>query len=68
MDDDEEWAEDNAVSPAQKAKILSLKVCRNRALAHACSNAALEISRPVLKMLATLLENSGSLSVDSVDE
>jgi sister chromatid cohesion protein PDS5 len=68
MEDDEEWAEDDAVSPTQKAKVLSLKVCRNRSLAHASSDTALEVSEPVLKMLVTLLEHSGSFTADAVDE
>jgi sister-chromatid-cohesion protein PDS5 len=68
MDDDEEWAEDDDVSPSQRAKVLSLKVCRNRCLVHASSHTALEISEPVLKMLATLLEHSGSFTAEAVDE
>lgn len=68
MDDDEEWIEDDDLSPIIKAKILTLKVCRNRSLAHASSDTAVEISKPVLKMFATLLENSGSLSADVIDE
>lgn len=68
MDDEEEWAENDAVSPTLSAKILSLKVCRNRSLAHASSNTALEVSKPVLKLLATLLEHSGSFTADAADE
>jgi sister chromatid cohesion protein PDS5 len=68
MHDDEEWTEDDAVSPTQSAKVLSLKVCRNRSLAHASSDTALEISKPVLKMLTTLLEHSGSFTADAGDE
>ncbi|KAF9457542.1 armadillo-type protein [Collybia nuda] len=62
MDEDEEWQADEDVSPTTKAKILSLKVCRHRSLAHASSEKALEIVTPVLKMLATLIEHNGSLS------
>jgi len=68
MDDGEEWVEDDDVSPALSAKVLSLKVCRNRSLAHASSDTALEISTPVLKMFATLLEHSGSFTADAADE
>jgi sister-chromatid-cohesion protein PDS5 len=68
MDDDEEWVEDDAISPTIKAKVLALKVYRNRSLAHASSNIALDVSRPVLKMFATLLEHSGSFSADAADE
>ena len=66
--DDDEWIEDDAVSPTLSAKILSLKVCRNRSLAHASSDTALEVSKPVLKLLATLLEHSGSFAADTADE
>lgn len=68
MDDSEEWVEDDDVSAASRAKILSLKVCRNRCLVHATSDSALEISKPVVKMFATLLDNRGSLTPDSIDE
>lgn len=68
MQDDEEWAEGDAVSATLRAKILSLKVCRNRSLAHASSDNALEISKPVLKLFTTLLENSGSFAADTTDE
>lgn len=68
MDDEEEWLEDADVPPSLQAKVLSLKVCRNRSLAHAASDSAVEIFRPVLKMLTALLEHSGSLSADADDE
>lgn len=68
MDDDEEWIENDAVSATLRAKILSLKVCRNRSLAHASSDTALEMSKPVLKLLTTLLEHSGSFAEDTADE
>lgn len=68
MDDEEEWSEDADVPPSLQAKILSLKVCRNRSLAHAASDSAVEIFRPVLKMLTALLEHAGSLSADADDE
>jgi hypothetical protein len=61
-DVEEEWVPDEDVSTTLRAKILALKVCRNRSLAHASSDKALEISAPVLKMFATLLEHNGSFS------
>lgn len=67
MDEGEEWVEDEDVSDNLRAKLLSLKVCRNRGLAHSASEKALEIATPVLKMLATLLEHNGSL-VPNVQE
>lgn len=68
MDDGEEWEEEEEVSLACKAKILSLKICRNRCIAHATADTALDISKPVVKMLATILLNRGSLAADSNDE
>ena len=62
MDAEEEWVIDEDVSTTLQAKILALKVCRNRSLAHASSDKALEISTPVLKMFGTLLEHNGSFS------
>jgi sister-chromatid-cohesion protein PDS5 len=62
MDAEEEWVLDEDVSPTLQAKILALKVCRNRSLAHGSSEKALEISTPVLKMFASLLEHNGSFS------
>ncbi|KAF8156995.1 armadillo-type protein [Crassisporium funariophilum] len=67
-EDDEEWVEDGEVSDELRAKVLSLKVCRNRCLAHATSEQALEIAAPVLKLLATLVEHEGSLSVDAEED
>lgn len=68
MDADTEWAEDEDVKPQLRAKILSLKVCRNRCLAHANSETALDVATPVLKMFLTLLEHSGSLQSDISEE
>lgn len=67
-DDDVEWTDDESLSVITKAKILSLKVCRRRCLAHAQSEAGVEIATPVVKMLYTLLDNGGSISEDSLEE
>ncbi|EGO03586.1 hypothetical protein SERLA73DRAFT_46084 [Serpula lacrymans var. lacrymans S7.3] len=63
-----EWVEDVDVSPSLKTKVLSLKVCRNRCIAHATSETALEISAPVLRMFMTLLEHGGSFTADASDD
>ncbi|KAF7350447.1 Sister chromatid cohesion protein pds5 [Mycena venus] len=68
MDTEEEWADESDVSDNLRAKILALKVCRNRSLAHAKKENALEIATPVLKMLATLLECGGSFIADSGED
>lgn len=61
LDIDEEWLPDHEVTSVLRAKILSLKVCRNRSLAHATSEDALEIFAPVMKMFLSMLENNGLL-------
>lgn len=68
MDSGDEWVENDNMSDDLRAKLLSLKVCRNRCLAHAASDVAEDIATPVLKMFTTLLEHSGSLKEDSEDE
>ncbi|KAH7882429.1 armadillo-type protein [Phlebopus sp. FC_14] len=67
MDVDNDWVEDSDLPLIQRARVLALKVCRNRCLAHASTGTALEIAAPVLKMLSTLLEHSGSFTADSSD-
>jgi sister-chromatid-cohesion protein PDS5 len=68
MDDDDDWYEDSELPPEVRARILCIKVCRNRCLAHAASESALGVSAPVLKMLSTILANNGSLSANADDE
>jgi len=68
MDDDLEWVEEEHIPSVLRAKVLSLKVCRNRCLAHATSESASDIAKPVLKMFITLLEFSGSLRENNNDE
>lgn len=68
MDSDADWVEDGDVQPRLRARILALKVCRNRCLAHASTDTALEVATPVLKMLSTLLDHAGSYSADATDE
>jgi sister-chromatid-cohesion protein PDS5 len=65
-DADEEWVEDNQLNAIGKAKLLALKVMHNRCLAHVNSDAALDISQPVFKLLFTILEHSGAVN-PSVD-
>ncbi|KAH9477762.1 Sister chromatid cohesion protein pds5 [Psilocybe cubensis] len=62
-DSEEEWIENDEIPDELRAKVLAVKVCRNRCLSHAASEQALEIATPVLKLLATLLEHDGSLSL-----
>lgn len=68
MATDEEWVDDAAMSPMLRAKIMALKVFRNRCLAQANSEHANDLASPVLKIFITLLQYGGSLSEDANDE
>lgn len=68
MNVEEEWIEDSQMSPDLRAKLFAVKACRNRCLAHAGSSDEMEIAKPVLRMLITLLQHGGSLSADATDE
>ncbi|KAG0700591.1 armadillo-type protein [Suillus ampliporus] len=68
MDSDADWVDDDDVAPSLRARILALKVCRNRCLAHASTDTALEVATPVLKMLSTLIDHGGSYSADATDD
>ena len=67
MDTDEDWVEEDAVPLNLRAKILALKVCRNRCLAHADSQMAVEIAQPVIRMFSTVLQHEGSFSPNAKD-
>jgi hypothetical protein len=68
MDVDAEWIEKSDVPPSLSKKIMALKVCRNRCLAHASSDAALDIATPVFRMFFALLAHGGSLHAENDDE
>lgn len=68
MDVDVEWIERADVPPSLNKRVLALKVCRNRCLAHAESDTALDLATPALKMFFALLENGGSLHGENDDE
>ncbi|KAI5121999.1 hypothetical protein M0805_001831 [Coniferiporia weirii] len=63
----EEWVEEDKLPALAQAKILALKVCRHRCLVHSKAETALDVVTPVLKMLATILENEGAISEESQD-
>jgi len=68
MDVDAEWVEKPDVPFSLSKKIMALKVCRNRCLAHAASDTALDVATPVLKMFFALLEHGGSFHAENDDE
>lgn len=68
MDVDAEWIEKSDIPPSLSKKIMALKVCRNRCLAHAASDTALDMATPVLRMFFALLEHGGSLHAENEDK
>ena len=62
MDMDEEWIPDEDVTPTMRARILCLKICRNRSMSHASSDKAMDMSTPTMKLFATILDHNGSPS------
>ena len=67
MEIDEDWVDAEAMPIGLRAKILALKVCRNRCIAHAQSDTALDIAQPVIRMFSTVLQHEGSFSEDAND-
>ena len=67
METDEDWVDDESMPVDLRAKILALKVCRNRCIAHAGSETALEIAQPVIRMFSTVLQHEGLFSADAND-
>jgi sister chromatid cohesion protein PDS5 len=68
MDDVEEWVSDADVPWLTKAKLLSIKICRNRCIAHGGSKSALDLGTPVITMLLTVLAHGGSMTEEARDE
>ena len=68
MDTDEEWVEDDQMAPELRAKLLVLKICRKRCLAHGKSDEAVHVAEPALRMFFTLLDFGGSFSESAEDE
>ncbi|KAI0646530.1 armadillo-type protein [Trametes meyenii] len=67
MDTDEDWVDDAVVPLDLRAKVLALKVCRNRCLAHATSETAVEVAQPVVRMFSTVLQYEGAFAADTQD-
>ena len=67
MEVDSEWVTKEAMPYGLRAKILALKVCRNRCLAHAEAESALEIAQPVIRMFSTVLRYEGSFTEDTIE-
>ena len=66
-EDADEWEEEEKLPIRWLTKRLALKLLRNRCIAHATSESAVDMLKPVMKMLVTLLESGGILSPESAD-
>jgi sister-chromatid-cohesion protein PDS5 len=68
--DDTEWVPKEKLGewPALHAKLLALKVLRNRCLARAGIEGAMDVAVPVLRLLFTLLNDSGSMTEGAADQ
>ncbi|KIJ30528.1 hypothetical protein M422DRAFT_36533 [Sphaerobolus stellatus SS14] len=64
----EEWSPDSGVSALTKAKLLSIKICRNRCIAHGKSEFAKDVGGPVIKILVAILQNNGAVKDDVVED
>ena len=49
---DDDWVFELANTPRLHAKVLTLKMCRNRCLAHAADDTAVDIAKPVARRSA----------------
>ena len=70
-EDDErsdEWCEDSEISPLAKAKLLSIKICRNRCVVHGKSEYAKDVAKPVLDLLFSILRNTGAVTPEVIEE
>ena len=68
MDLDDDWYEEHQIPPRLRARILAIKVCRNRCLAYSTTESALDVATPILKMLLTIIENDGSFNANQDEE
>lgn len=68
MDETDEWASDEEVSDLTTAKIIGIKICRNRCVVHADSETALANASAVLTMLLNILAHGGSMDENISDE
>lgn len=68
MDETDEWASDEEVSDLTTAKIIGIKICRNRCVVHADSETALANASAVLTMLLNILALGGSMDENISDE
>ena len=68
METDDHWVPDDALPLDLFAKILAMKICRNRCLAHAQSETALDIAQPTIRMFSEVLQYEGSFSANVNDE
>lgn len=59
-DDEDEWVEEEDLSARAKAKLVSLKLCRNRCISHVKTKTAEENATPVVNLLLSILTKRGT--------
>lgn len=68
MVDEQEWFEDHQVPTSLKTRLMALKVCRNRCMAHVGGELEGEVAAPLLKLTMSILLNHGSVTANDDDE
>ena len=64
VDEDAEWIPENELPSLARAQILCLKLFRHRCLKFSNSESAMDVAKPVIKLLIAVLENGGSPKPD----
>ncbi|KZS86994.1 hypothetical protein SISNIDRAFT_420245 [Sistotremastrum niveocremeum HHB9708] len=67
-DAEDEWIEEDVAPPLLRAKLMALKIFRNRCTSNASSESAGEIAKPILDLLFTIIALSGSLTEEAEDD
>ena len=57
--DEDEWIDETELTPRARAKLVSLKLCANRCVSHAKTEAATTTAAPVINLLLTILTKRG---------
>ena len=62
-----QWLEDDQLEILDRAKVISLRLITNRALAFARSDEAPEVAQPVLDLLRRIIRDDGQISNESME-
>lgn len=64
VDEESEWLPEGQLPSLASAQVRCLKLFRHRCLKFSNSDSAMNVARPVIKLLFTILENGGSPKAD----